>query len=174
MVTQQVNELGTINELKQLNPWLGSFQLSDSEIYAVMDLIGQVIWGDIDLNEFWLALQKAVIQSNGTKRRLALEIAKNRFRDFQDDLGDIDAFIEGLQSKDFLTADNDTSREIENDSAVSVIPAPVESVNSRSDMLSRYDWSTISGLERRLLLEELGVSRQELDEYLKSQQLAGN
>ncbi|MFA5124539.1 MAG: hypothetical protein WC473_01765 [Patescibacteria group bacterium] len=39
---------------------------------------------------------------------------------------------------------------------------------SEQKKLAKYDWPTISGLERRLLLEELGVSRQELEEYLKS------
>ena len=164
-------ELGAIAELKRFNPWIDSFQLSDPEIYAVIDLIGQVIWGDMTLEEFPLALQKAVIKDDAAKRRLIIEIAKNRFKDFQDDLGDVDAFINNFQSGNSVVSpvvENSSPKETKNLPPSPAVSALVKPVNSRDEILRQYDWSATTGLERRLLLEELGVSRQELEDYLKS------
>lgn len=47
--------------------------------------------------------------------------------------------------------------------------APAKSASAgKADLLQQYDWSAISGLERRALMEELGISKQELDAYLKT------
>ena len=55
-----------------------------------------------------------------------------------------------------------------------ILEKPAAAANSattssaRTSKLSQYDWSGITGLERRALLEEIGASKKELDEYLKS------
>lgn len=73
---------------------------------------------------------------------------------------------EEMEKQAKKTEESSDSNKMEKEKLASMAPQEVSAVKHKS--LADYDWSTITGLERRLLLEELGVSRQELEEYLKS------
>lgn len=152
MPEELYKELGSPEELRQLNRWIIRFDLSDAELYAVIVLIGDTIWGDIDLDEFWQKLQSAVLKDNDAKRDLAVAIANNRFLFYKKDIGDVEGFIRRLGGQVLSPA-----------ARPRVIEKSPEDVAAE---LAKYDWSKIVGIERRALLEELGVSLKELVKWL--------
>lgn len=152
MPEELYKDLGSPEELRQLNRWIIRFDLSDAELYAVIVLIGDTIWGDIDLDEFWQKMQSAVLKDNDTKRDLAVAIANNRFLFYKKDIGDVEGFIRRLGGQV---------------SAPAARPRVVEkSPEDVAAELAKYDWSKIVGIERRALLEELGISLKELVKWL--------
>jgi len=89
-------KLQDIEEIKESNPWLVPFGLSDSEIIAIINLIGQVILGDIDLSEYSQRLNKAIIKIEPIKRQIEIAIAKNRLIHFQDQIEGWENYFKSL------------------------------------------------------------------------------
>lgn len=148
------DNIGSAADLRRLNSWLEAFDLTDSEVLALINIIGEVIWGDIDLDEFWQKIQTAVLKNNEVKKQIAIAAANNRLMDFKDEIGDVDGFIKSLGGE------------------VTVEPLKAKSSLSQEEInnkLSQYDWSKIVGIERRALLEELGVSLKDFVKWLGEQ-----
>jgi len=146
-----INIIGTAEDLRRINPWLEPFNLTDAEVLALIKLIGDAIWGDIDLDEFWQKLQQYILRDAQTQKKIAVAASRRRLMDFKDDIGDVEGFIKKLGGDNIVEAP-----------IVKKAPDP-EEINKK---LAQYDWNKIVGIERRALLEEIGVSLKDFVRWL--------
>lgn len=96
MTENNQNQIQDLEEIKQFNPWIVTFGLSDAEIIAIINLIGQVIWGDIDLKEYSEKIDKVIFKDLQTKRQIEIAIAKNRLMNFQDQIEGLEDYFKSL------------------------------------------------------------------------------
>lgn len=96
MAENNQNQIQDLEEIKQSNPWIVTFGLSDAEIIAVINLVGQVIWGDIDLREYLEKIDKAILKDPQTKHQIEFAIAKNRLIHFQDQIEGLEDYFKSL------------------------------------------------------------------------------
>ena len=96
MAENNQNQAQDLEEIKQSNPWILKFNLSDAEIIAVINLIGQVIWGDIDLQEYSEKVDKAILKDQQARRQIEIAIAKNRLMAFKDEIDGVEDYIRSL------------------------------------------------------------------------------
>ncbi len=96
MAENNQNKIQDLEEIKQSNPWIVDFGLSDAEIVAIVNLIGQVIWGDIDLQEYSEMIKKVILKDPQIKRQIEIAIAKNRLMAFKDEIDGVEDYIRSL------------------------------------------------------------------------------
>ncbi len=96
MAENNQNQVQDLGEIKQSNPWILKFNLSDAEIIAVISLIGQVIWGDIDLKEYSEMIEKAILKDPQARRQIEISAAQNRLMAFKDEIDGVEDYIRSL------------------------------------------------------------------------------
>lgn len=96
MAENNQNQVQDLGEIKQSNPWILKFNLSDAEIVAVISLIGQVIWGDIDLKEYSEMIEKAILKDPQARRQIEISAAQNRLMAFKDEIDGVEDYIRSL------------------------------------------------------------------------------
>jgi hypothetical protein len=93
MIEDNNNE---ITEIKQINPWLDLFDLTDEEIKSVSLLISRVILGSDDLDTFYSKLTDTLKRDDENIKKIFLTIAKNKLLPLGDKVGDVEGFIGSL------------------------------------------------------------------------------
>lgn len=141
-----------LSYIKSDNPWLMPFGLTDEELAEVIRLMTRVIINSDSIIGFKERLAEALPgRDEQFVSDLVIAILSNRFLELKPYLKGFDEFVSGL-GLGGLSAETAEPKE----AAVPLEDLPLP--DKFKQQLSGYDWPNITGLERRALLEELGVS----------------
>lgn len=158
-----------IDQIKKDYYWLAEFNLADSQLYDLHILIVRTSIGSDEMKDFMAKLKGILgVTDEKTVISVASKIFKYSFLPDEEDMGDLKSWI-GIWHLTISADESEKYPMSQKNSKENIEPEPDEVKKtelSLNDKLSKYDWSKIVGIERRALLEELGVSLKDFVKWL--------
>lgn len=147
--------------LKSDTPWLASFQLTDTEFLEVIRLMTRVIIGSDKIAGFYERLAAALKKDPATTSDIVVAILTHRFLVLKPYIDGFDEFVKslGLEGLALQVEVKNQTKELESDKTVEL-----------KEKIAQYDWQQMSPLEKRVALEEIGMTQKKLDEFFKKNQ----
>ncbi len=156
-----VDDDNDLEYLKSDTPWLASFQLTDAEFLEVIRLMTRVIIGSDKIDGFQERLSAALKKDPATISDIVVAILTHRFLELKPYISGFDEFVKSLGLEGLVLP------AIENEPVKSLA---TERVLDLKEKIAQYDWQKMPPLEKRLALEEIGLTQKKLDEFLMNNQ----
>ena len=147
-----------INNLRESNPWLAPFNLSDEDFYNVTLYVSRVLLGSDGLEDFIPNLKDSLPDLDfEIIEKMALEAAKENFWNMREDIGDVEGFIKKLggtlpeQEEDGAVSEKQISEKTPKDYLIKTeIPSPqinIPNNSSKSMTFSTKDEEEVKKIE---------------------------
>lgn len=158
----------TPKELRQANPWLAEFALSDAEVSLTLGLVAGVILGGLTLDEFFKGLTDGLKKDPAFVARLAAAAAQARLMPFAKRIGDVPGFIKKFggqtpepvlapkavapQSRASFAFDVNDEQEVKNYQRLKTVGPGLSYERQADEIISRFGYNETDEVMKKRLL----------------------